>query len=81
MPYEVTTPLLLEAADIVRATISDLRAGRLEARDAHHHNMGAQRLINVVGQDVKARLALPRIRVYEEAEAAAAAKAEADKKK
>lgn len=65
MSYEVKTPMLLEAADAARAVISGLLSGSMEAKDANALNGAAAKLIGVVSNDVKARLAAPRIAAYE----------------
>lgn len=66
MTFEVTTPILNEAVDMARAAYKGVTEGSLDTKDATVVNTSASRLIQAVSTEVRARLAAPKIRSYEE---------------
>jgi hypothetical protein len=65
MPFEVKTPALIEAIELARAAAEGVQTGRMERGDATVLNTAAGRMINAVGNEIKARLAAPKIAAQE----------------
>lgn len=65
MPYEVTTPVLVEAIEVARAVIRGIQAGELEPREAAQINAAGRLMVAGVRDDVRARLNQARIAAYE----------------
>jgi hypothetical protein len=65
MTYEVKTPLILESVTAARAAISGIQDGSMEPRFASVVLAGARVLQGAVREDIRARLADPRIRAQE----------------
>jgi hypothetical protein len=65
MTYEVKTPMLLEAADMARAAFRGVTSGAMDPKEANVANGSADKLIKVVGGDVRARLSAPKIAAFE----------------
>lgn len=61
MSYEVETPALRRAMSLLDHAADGLESGSLEARQANHLAMNARARVSVVGMDIKARLAAPKI--------------------
>lgn len=62
MPYEITTPRLIKAADAAETVIDGLFRDTLDPRLAREINAANGRLISAVREDVRARTAHSRIR-------------------
>jgi hypothetical protein len=65
MTYEVKTPLIVESVTAARSAITGLQDGSMEPRFAALVISGARTLQSAVREDIRARLAEPRIRAQE----------------
>lgn len=60
-PFEITTPVLLRAMENFEAATD----GTVEHQEAMRHIAAGRGLVSVVGQELKVRLAAPRIAAAE----------------
>jgi hypothetical protein len=65
MAYEVKTPVLLESIQAARAVIKGLQDGAMEPKEGTVILGGVKALQGAVREDVRARLAAPRIAAHE----------------
>jgi hypothetical protein len=63
--FEVITPKLVRACDVVELAIDGLLDGSMDTKVAGHLITGAGRLTQAVGTEVKVRIAAPRIHASE----------------
>lgn len=65
MAYEVKTPILLETINVARAVIQGAQDGTIIAADRRDMLGGARVIQSAVRDDIRARLADPRVRAQE----------------
>ncbi|HXF53359.1 MAG TPA: hypothetical protein VNK52_04475 [Hyphomicrobiaceae bacterium] len=63
--FEVRTPVLCEAVEALRAVIAGRQDGSMEGTQARDIVAAANGLIRAVGQDLRVRLAEPRLAAQE----------------
>lgn len=63
--FEITTPALREATDAFRGVISGRQSGAMEKDEARDITAAAGGVVRAVGQELKVRLAMPKIAAME----------------
>lgn len=63
--FEIQTPALKRAADEAIAVIDGRKNGTMEKDEAQDVLVGSNRLIQAVGQELKVRLAMPKLAAME----------------
>ena len=63
--FEITTPLLAEAADAFRNVIVGCTDGTMEKDDARNITAAGNGVVRAVGTELKVRLAMPKIAASE----------------
>lgn len=64
-PFEITTPSLIEANEAFRKVIDGRQSGAMESDEARDIVAAGNGVVRTIGQELKVRLAMPKIAALE----------------